>query len=130
MLRLGWLGLLALDFFVLALLQFLRLLVVLLLQLLRLLLVALLQILLALHVGIALVELLLFLRLFLLHALAFGVLLLAQLLLFALMLFHYGRIDAVRIGWTVVIWPRIGRWPIFRPVRLDSSIPPAFRRTI
>src|SRR5882672_302015 len=91
---------------------------------------ALLQILLALHVGVAPVELLLFLRLLLLHALAIGVLLLAHLFVFALLFFHQGRIGAIRVGRTVVVWPRIGRWPIFRPVRVDSIVAPVIRRTV
>src|SRR5258706_2839773 len=29
-----------------------------------------------------------------------------------------------------VVWPRVRRWPIFRPVRVDSIVAPVVRRTV
>ena len=115
-------GLLPLGFFLLALLEFLRLLVVLLLQLLHLLLVALIELLFALRVSIALFHLLLFLHLLLLHALALRVLLLAQLFLFVLLLFREDRICAVRVRRTILVRPHICRRPVFRSVGFDSVV--------
>ena len=123
-------GLLPLGFFLLALLEFLRLLAVLLLQLLHLLLMTLLELLFALRVGIALFHLLLFLHLFLLQALTLRVLLLTQLFLLSLLLFRENRICAVRVRRTILIRPHICRRPVFRAVGFDTVVAAVFQRTV